>query len=96
MRLTISLDDELYRYVRARAKREDTSMSAVVNELVGKAMNPTYEGGAIPLPSLAERWPKFEGELISPPPTKSASELDYELELENSERVFREAAERQK
>ena len=96
MRLTISLDDELYRYVRARAKREDKSMSAVISETLKREQHPTYDGESIPLPSLAERWPKFEGELISPPPTKSASELDYELELENSERVFREAAERQK
>lgn len=96
MRLTISLDDELYRYVRARGKREDQSMSALINEIIRKEMNPTYGGEPIPAGTLSERWPKFDGELVSPLPTKSASEFDYELELENSERVFREASERQK
>lgn len=94
MRLTISLDEDLYRYVRARSKREDASMSAVISDVIRREMNPTYAGEAVPAGTLAERWPKFEGELVSPQPTKSASELDYELELENAERVFREAAER--
>lgn len=91
MRLTISLDDELYRYVRARAKREDTSMSAVINELVGKAMNPTYEGGAIPLPSLAERFPVFEGPFVDPPPVipTSTGAIDLMLDLEKEEELKR-------
>ena len=45
MRLTISLDDELYRYVRARAKREDTSMSAVINELVALTDRDVFRKG---------------------------------------------------
>ena len=96
MRLTISLDEALYRYVRARGKREDKSMSAVINEIVGKEMNPTYESGAVQLPSLAERWPVYDGPVADPFPTESASELDYRLEVENLDRVNREAAERKK
>jgi hypothetical protein len=85
MRLTISLDEELYRYVRARGKREDKSMSAVINEIVGKHMNPTYESGAIPLPSLAERFPVFEGPFVDPPPVIPTSNgaIDLMLDLED-------------
>ena len=85
MRLTISLDEELYRYVRARGRREDKSMSAVINEIVGKEMNPTYESGSIPLPSLAERWPVFESPFVEPPPTipTSTGAIDVMLDGEN-------------
>jgi hypothetical protein len=94
MRLTISLDDELYRYIRARSKREDTSMSAVINAIVGKEMTPTYEGGSLPLPSLAERWPVFEGPFVDPPPVipTSTGAIDLMLDLEKEEELKRQGS----
>ena len=59
MRLTISLDDDLYRYVKQRSKAEDVSMSAVINALVRLRIAPPDD--AIPLPRLSERWPVIQG-----------------------------------
>ncbi len=47
MRLTISLDDDLYRYVKARSKNDDVSMSAVINEIVRRIKEPNVEPIAV-------------------------------------------------
>lgn len=59
MRLTISLDDDLYRYVKQRSKNEDVSMSAVINAVLRQRIEPSYD--AIELPRLSERWPVIHG-----------------------------------
>lgn len=48
MRLTISLDEDLYRYVKARSKNDDVSMSAVINEIVRRTKEPNVEPIAAP------------------------------------------------
>lgn len=68
MRLTISLDDDLYRYVKARSKREDVSMSAVINALVRNTVEPVVEA----LPLLEVR----NGFAVYPAPGGSAETSD--------------------
>lgn len=48
MRLTISLDDDLYAAVKSLAQSEDLSMSAALNRLVRKAIYPVNEPLAVP------------------------------------------------
>ena len=43
MRLTISLDDDLYRYVKDRSKQDDTSMSDVINQIVRRTKEPPID-----------------------------------------------------
>ena len=50
MRLTISLDDDLYRYVKQRSKNEDISMSAVINAVLRQRIEPTYHAIELPRP----------------------------------------------
>jgi hypothetical protein len=40
MRLTVSLDDDLYSFAKAMAKAEDCSISAAVNRLLRLAIEP--------------------------------------------------------
>ncbi|MGV3623060.1 MAG: ribbon-helix-helix protein, CopG family [Archangium sp.] len=79
MRLTISLDDDLYRYVKQRAKNEDVSMSAVINALVRLRIAPPDE--AIALPRLSERWPVVDGAASNPLPTDEAARAEEEDDL---------------
>lgn len=41
MRLSISLDDDLYAVARSLAKAEDCSISAAINKLVRRALEPS-------------------------------------------------------
>lgn len=78
MRLTISLDDDLYRYVKARSKREDVSMSAVINALVRARVMPD---DAVPLPMLSERWPVIAGATSRPLDPAASREVEDEDDL---------------
>jgi hypothetical protein len=49
MRLTISLDDDLYGFVKSLSKSEDLSMSQVVNKPIGVCA--AAQGRALPPPS---------------------------------------------
>ena len=56
-RLTVSLEEDLYSVAKAMAKAEDCSISAAVNKLLRKAIEPpcssdTLEGGGHPLGPL--------------------------------------------
>ncbi len=85
MRLTISLDDELYGFVRARGKREDKSMSAVITEALRRMREPEA------VVSLADRWPTYTGPVVSPLPDlpTSTGALDLMFDLENDEALRR-------
>lgn len=48
MRLTISIDDELYAAVKSLARAEDLSMSGAVNALLRRAVFPPIEPIAVP------------------------------------------------
>lgn len=48
MRLTISLDDDLYAAVKSLAQSEDLSMSAALNHLVRRAIYPVNEPLGVP------------------------------------------------
>lgn len=57
MRLTISLDDDLYDYVKSLSKSEAMSMSQIVNKLVRRvAEAPSWP---IEVPTAASPWPTF-------------------------------------
>lgn len=79
MRLTISLDDDLYRYVKQRSKNEDVSMSAVINALVRERLEPSYD--ALELPRLSERWPVIEGASSVPLRPDEAQRAEEEEDL---------------
>lgn len=56
MRLTISLDDDLYGFVKSLSKSEDLSMSQVVNKLLRKVA----EAPSHPItPTAASPWAVF-------------------------------------
>jgi hypothetical protein len=57
MRLTISLDDDLYEFVKSLSKSEDLSMSVVVNKLLRRVAETPVE--PIQVPSVASPWPTF-------------------------------------
>lgn len=57
MRLTISLDDDLYGYVKSLAKSEDLSMSQVVNKLIRRVAE--VPAHPIHVPSAASPWQGF-------------------------------------
>ncbi len=86
MRLTISLDADLYAWVKARGKREDRSMSAVINALLRGVKEPAREGEGTPLAGIASRWPTWEGEVTRAPPAKPISTLEHEAEVASLER----------
>ena len=48
MRLTISLDDDLYTAVKSLARSEDLSLSAAVNALLRRSVFPPLEPLAVP------------------------------------------------
>lgn len=50
MRLTISLDDDLYAAVKSLARADDLSMSAALNRLLRRAIYPV--GAALEAPSV--------------------------------------------
>ncbi len=50
MRITISLDDELYAAVKALAKADDLSVSGTVNTLVRRSIFPVNQ--PVPAPSV--------------------------------------------
>ena len=50
MRLTISLDEDLYAAVKSLARADDVSMSAAINTLLRRAVFPAIE--AVPVPSV--------------------------------------------
>lgn len=85
MRLTISLDEDLYRYVKDRSKHEDTSMSDVINQIVRRTKEPPIE----PIPV----WTVKNGFLVygdpngTKRPLKLASEYEEEDDLEMMRRL---------
>lgn len=58
MRLTISLDDDLYSLVKGLARSEDLSMSQIVNRLLRRVV----EGSPAPIevPHVSAPWPTIE------------------------------------
>lgn len=58
MRLSISLDDDLYGFVKSLSKSEDLSMSQVINTLLRRvAETPSHP---VEVPTAASPWPTFE------------------------------------
>jgi hypothetical protein len=67
MRLTISLDDDLYGFIKALSKTEDLSMSQVVNKLLRRVAAAPAE--PIEAPSAAAPWATLQvrpGVIIRP------------------------------
>lgn len=59
MRLTISLEDELYTAVKAMARADDVSLSAAINALLKRSVFP--EGAGVPIPSVRNGVAVVEG-----------------------------------
>ena len=59
MRITISLDDELYAAVKALARADDLSVSAAVNALVRRSIFPV--AAPVPVPSVRNGLVVVEG-----------------------------------
>lgn len=64
VRLTINLDDDLYAVAKSLAQMQDVSMSAAVNTLVRRAVEPPVE--PVPVPSVADArgWPLVQGKRV--------------------------------
>lgn len=80
MRLTISLDDDLYGFVKSLSKSEDLSMSQVVNKLIRRvAEAPAHP---ITVPTAASPWAVFHarpGVIMHP---DEAQRMEQEEDLE--------------
>lgn len=83
MRLTISLDDDLYGFVKSLSKTEDLSMSQVVNRLLRRiAAAPTEP---IEVPVAAAPWTTFQvapGVIIHPDEAQRMEEEEDNARLE--------------
>lgn len=83
MRLTISLDEDLYAYVKSLSKREDMSMSEVINRLLRRvAETPSHP---IQVPHAASPWATFEarpGIIIRPDEAQRMEEEEDLARLE--------------
>ncbi len=64
VRLTINLDDDLYAVAKSLAQMQDVSISAAVNALVRRAVEPPVE--PVPVPSVADGggWPVVQGRRV--------------------------------
>jgi hypothetical protein len=80
MRLTISLDDDLYRYVKDRSKQDDTSMSDVINQIVRRTKEPPIE--PIPVWTVRNGLNVYGDPNAPKVPMKLASEYEAEDDLE--------------
>ena len=83
MRLTISLDDDLYEFVKSLSKTQDLSMSLVVNKLVRRVAEAPME--PIQVPSAASPWVGFAarpGVIIHPDEAQRMEEEEDLARLE--------------
>ncbi|MEW5740499.1 MAG: hypothetical protein AB1938_16345 [Myxococcota bacterium] len=64
MRLTINLDDDLYAIAKSEAHHRDVSISAAVNDLLRRALQPGLEPVALPIASDAFGWPVVRGKKV--------------------------------
>lgn len=61
MRLSISLDDDLYAIAKARAKSEDCSIGAAINKLLRERLKPQY---AVRPANVAKGFPVVDGDRV--------------------------------
>lgn len=78
MRLTISLDEDLYATVKALARADDVSMSGAINALLRRAVFPSTE--AVPQPSVRNGLQVVDGR--GPVSSEDVRRLEEELEEE--------------
>lgn len=83
MRLTISLDQDLYGFVKSLSKTEDMSMSEVINKLLRRVA----EAPSLPLqvPAAAAPWATFQakpGVIIHPDEAQRMEEEEDLARLE--------------
>lgn len=79
MRLTISLDEELYAFVKARSRSADQSMSAVISELIRHAKEPRIEPHRVV--SVRDGLPSYPGGDPSVDVAKLIKQLEEEDDL---------------
>ncbi len=83
MRLTISLDEDLYGFVKSLARSEDLSMSQVVNTLLRRVAE--APSSPIQVPSAAAPWATFEarpGVIVHPDEAQRLGAEEDEARLE--------------
>jgi hypothetical protein len=61
MRLSVTLDDDLYAVAKALAKSEDCSIGAAINKLLRQRLNPEY---AVRPAKLAKGFPTVDGDRL--------------------------------
>jgi hypothetical protein len=83
MRLTISLDEDLYGFVKSLSKSEDMSMSEVINRLVRRVAE--APSSPIQTPHAAAPWATFEarpGVIVHPDEAQRMEEEEDLARLE--------------
>lgn len=83
MRLTISLDDDLYGFVKSLSKSEDLSMSQVVNKLLRKVAETPAR--PVQVPTAASPWGGFHarpGIIVHPDEAQRMEEEEDLVRLE--------------